>query len=150
MSVSASARVSKPPPIALLLWRGLRRRCPRCGSRGLFPHGYLGLAERCPRCGVKFEREEGFFLGAYVVNFGVCEGLVAVLLFVYIGLLAGHPDTSWWPFVAAGLVVGLLGPVLFYPFAQTVWTAIHLSLHPLDRAETDDAALHATPPGHIP
>jgi uncharacterized protein (DUF983 family) len=148
--VSVPAGASEPPRTARMLWRGLVRRCPRCGSGGLFPRGYLGLAERCPRCGFRFEREEGFFLGAYVVNFGVCEGLVAALLFVYIGLLAGHPETSRWPFVAVGLLVGVLGPVLFYPVAQTLWTAIHLSLHPLDAKEADDAALHATPPGYIP
>ena len=37
------------------------------------------MAERCPRCGMRFEREEGFFLGAYVVNFAVTEGLLSLL-----------------------------------------------------------------------
>jgi uncharacterized protein (DUF983 family) len=141
MELMASS--TAPASTARILLRGATRHCPRCGSGGLFPRGHLGMAERCPRCGFKFEREEGFFLGAYVVNFGVCEGLVAVLLFVYIGLLAARPGTPWWPFVAAGLVVGLLGPVLFYPFAQTIWTAIHLAMHPLDEREAEDAARHA-------
>ena len=47
--------------------RALTRRCPYCGSPGVY-EGYLGLRERCPACGVTFEREEGYFLGAYALN----------------------------------------------------------------------------------
>lgn len=32
------------------LWRGWRRRCPRCGSGPLFK-GYLTLRDTCPVCG---------------------------------------------------------------------------------------------------
>lgn len=35
------------------LWRGLLRRCPRCGRGALFA-GYLQCAERCSDCGASF------------------------------------------------------------------------------------------------
>ena len=46
--------------------RALTRRCPYCGSP--VSTTATALRERCPRCGVRFEREEGYFLGAYALN----------------------------------------------------------------------------------
>ena len=64
--------------------RALSRRCPYCGSPGIYD-GYFALRERCPRCGVRFEREEGYFLGAYALNLIVAEflglGLAILLIF---------------------------------------------------------------------
>jgi uncharacterized protein (DUF983 family) len=34
--------------------RGWRRRCPRCGMRGMFA-GYLSVSPSCRRCGLDFE-----------------------------------------------------------------------------------------------
>ena len=55
-----------------LVGRALRRRCPYCGGGGIF-RGWFSLRERCPTCGVAFEREDGYFLGAYAVNLIVAE-----------------------------------------------------------------------------
>ena len=54
--------------------RALTRRCPYCGGPGIY-EGYFALRERCPSCGVRFEREEGYFLGAYALNLIVAEFL---------------------------------------------------------------------------
>ena len=48
-----------------MLWRGMRRCCPNCGSGGLFRR-WFRMAERCPRCGYRFVREDGFHFGGYV------------------------------------------------------------------------------------
>src|SRR5206468_2765022 len=63
-----------------MLWRGVTKRCPRCGSGHLFSR-WFDLAPDCPRCGYRFEREEGFFLGAYVINLAISElAVVAVVV----------------------------------------------------------------------
>jgi uncharacterized protein (DUF983 family) len=36
------------------LWRGLRRRCPRCGEGRMFA-GYLSVRETCEVCNMAFE-----------------------------------------------------------------------------------------------
>ena len=68
----------------MTMGRALSRRCPYCGSPGIYD-GYFALRERCPRCGVRFEREEGYFLGAYALNLIVAEflglGLAIFLIF---------------------------------------------------------------------
>ncbi len=87
-----------------------------------------------------FEREEGFFLGAFVVNFG----LVLVLLAAYIavGIWLTLPDPPAGRLAAGGMVLATLVPVGFYPFSRTFWSAIDLWMKPLE-AEEVAAAEHA-------
>jgi len=97
------------------------------------------MVDRCPGCGHRFEREEGFFLGAYVINLVVAQGLVILLAVVpCIALLAQNPDTDILPFLFGGLLGAVLGPVFFYPFSKTVWTAFDLMLRPADAHEPSD------------
>lgn len=121
-----------------MLRRGLVKHCPLCGSGHLFT-GWFTMRERCPGCGYLFEREEGFFLGAYVVNLAVAEGLVLLLAVVpCIILFANYPDVSVVPVILAGVAAAIVGPLVFYPFSKTVWTAIDLILRPVDAWEPTD------------
>jgi len=121
-----------------MLGRGLTRRCPVCGSGHLF-EGWFRMKERCPRCTYRFEREEGLFLGAYVVNLAVAEALMALLCIVpLIWLLATRPDASSWPVVVGGLVGAVIAPILFYPFSRTTWVALDLMLRPAQTHEPTD------------
>lgn len=121
-----------------MLWRGLTKRCARCGSGDLY-ETWFRMKERCPHCGYRFEREEGFFLGAYVVNLAVAEALLVALCIVpLIWLLATRPDQSLWPFVAAGLVAAVIAPIAFYPFSRTIWVAFELLLRPAEAGEPTD------------
>jgi hypothetical protein len=86
------------------------------------------MVERCPRCGYKFEREEGFFLGAYVINIGVTQ--VAVVIYIAVAIIATLPHPPPGQLVAGGLAVALLTPFLAYPFTKTIWTACDLIMHP--------------------
>ena len=58
------------PPLRALLARALRLRCPRCGQGRLYAHG-LTMLERCPVCGLRYEREQGYFVGAVYVNYAI-------------------------------------------------------------------------------
>jgi uncharacterized protein (DUF983 family) len=113
------------PRMRTLVWRALRRRCPNCGSTGIFAN-WFSLKEQCPTCGAVFVREEGYFLGAYALNLIVAEfiglGVVLVILF--------NLDLSLWEqeVIAVGAAVAL--PVLFFPFARTLWMALDLYIDP--------------------
>jgi uncharacterized protein (DUF983 family) len=136
-AVGSLGRVPTPGR-GTMLWRGLRKRCPICGSGKLFT-GWFRMKERCPGCGYRFEREEGFFLGAYVVNLAIAEGLVVLLAVVpTIVLLAGNPDTDVVPILVAGLVAAVLAPLAFYPFSKTIWTAFDLIMRPPSVREPTD------------
>ncbi len=131
------AQTQSPSPVRMLA-RGLVKRCPLCGSGGLFD-GWFRMRERCPRCGYRFEREEGFFLGAYVINLAITQGLLLLLAVVpLIVLLNSRPDQSLVPIVVGGLAAAVAGPLLFYPFSKTIWTAIDLILRPAQAHEPPD------------
>ena len=51
---------------------------------------YFQLHERCPRCGYKFEREEGFFTGVYLVNYAVTALLLVVMIFAFLSGRGGQ------------------------------------------------------------
>src|SRR5207248_10612602 len=50
------------------LGRAIRLRCPRCGATPLF-RGWFRMAEACALCGLRFERAQGYFVGAIYVNY---------------------------------------------------------------------------------
>lgn len=128
--------------MARLLGRALLRRCPRCGAGGLFTRWFT-MAERCPRCGMRFEREEGFFLGAYVVNFGVTEGLLVLLLMTYVLVQANAADgLPVLPVVLVTAGAAVLMPLAFYPLSRTIWVAVELVMRPLEIDEVADADAH--------
>ena len=109
------------PSAKRMMWRGLTRRCALCGSGKLF-RKWFKMVPDCPRCGHHFEREEGFFLGAFVINFVVAEG--AIILLLIIGFAMTLPDPPLGRLVAIGLVLSTLVPLVGYPFSKTVWSAI--------------------------
>ncbi len=53
-------------------------------------------------------------------------------------LLDARPDQSVVPIVVGGLAAVLAGPLLFYPFSKTIWTAIDLILRPIEAREPPD------------
>jgi uncharacterized protein (DUF983 family) len=129
------------PSVALL--RGVRKRCPRCGADAPFTR-YFKLARRCPRCGVEFAREEGFWTGVYLVNYGVTALLLVAALFVFVVVYASSDRTgSTWPYYAIGASIAVLFPMWFYPRATTTWVAIDLLLRPLEPDEEAEAATYA-------
>jgi uncharacterized protein (DUF983 family) len=108
--------------------RALTRRCPYCGGSGVFD-GYFALRERCPRCGVRFEREEGYFLGGYALNLVVAESLALGLALVLIFRTeARHLPLLWQEVIAVALAIAF--PVVLFPLSRTVWIAMDLVFYP--------------------
>ena len=125
--------VGHATPVRMVL-RGVVRRCPRCATGHLF-RSWFHLRERCPGCGMKFEREEGFWLGGYVINFATGEFGILVLLAVLIGFVANGHHINAALFVSLGLFVAVVGPVLTFQPSRTVWSAIDLTMRPLSDEE---------------
>ena len=138
-TIERESRVAARPSPARMVLRAAAKRCASCGETRLFT-GWFRMAPTCPRCGYRFEREEGFFLGAYVMNLVIAQGLVVLLAIVpAIVLLAGDPDASLLPVFAGGVAGAVLAPLVFYPFSKTLWVAIELIMRPVDAVEPADA-----------
>jgi hypothetical protein len=84
------------------------------------------MSPRCSVCGLKFQREEGYFLGAMYISFGlalVIIALIALLLWTV---------TGWWITKAVIWAV-----VLFLPlapgislFARVLWIYLDQAFDP--------------------
>ncbi len=90
-----------------------------CGARSLFaplPH-WFRTNERCERCGLRFERDEGFFLGAMVFNYTIAGvlGLTPALVLAATGALS--------IIAATGIALGacLVLPLIFYRTSKSLW-----------------------------
>ena len=114
------------PSMTRTLWRGCTRRCPRCGAGHLFRRWFT-MAANCPRCALHFEREEGFFLGAYVINYAITQ--VGILLVLILGFALTVPDPPVWNIILVGLAVSVTVPLFGYPFSKTVWCALDMLMH---------------------
>ncbi len=96
------------------------------------------MAEHCPGCGMRFEREEGFFLGVYFVNITLTQS--AVVAFVAIAFALTLPDAPLGAILAGALGVAVVTPLACYPVSRTLWLAVHLVMQPLEPAEQAEAA----------
>jgi uncharacterized protein (DUF983 family) len=121
------------PTITLVLLRGLTRRCPRCGQGKLFRR-WFDFPKTCPRCGLRFEREEGAFLGSLTINYGVTGLAFFALLIGWMVASAGH--VSWVPLMLSSIAVVIVVPLIFYPFAKTIWAAIDFLIYRSDSSYT--------------
>lgn len=112
---------------AKAIWRGVRRRCPRCGGGGVFRTRFR-LKDECPTCAYHFRGgdEEAFFLGAMTFNFAFTEGVLGVLLLVSFAVTLPDPPLVRLVAVFAPLMV--VTPILFYPAATTLWAAVDFML----------------------
>ena len=80
--------------------------------------------DSCPRCGYEFYRENGYWVGAVIMNLAVTEALF--LLVFIVSIIAMAPDIDWVTLLVIGVATNLIFPVLFYPFSKTIWMAFDL------------------------
>ena len=91
----------------------LRQRCPRCRLGRIFRYsifqGFPKMWERCPNCDLKFQREEGYFLGAMYISFGLALVSIALIALVLWAI------TGWW--ITKDMIWAV---VLFLPLAPAI------------------------------
>ena len=91
----------------------LRQRCPRCRMGGIFPYsifrGFPEMCQRCSICDLKFQREEGYFLGAMYISFGLALAIIALIAALLWAI------TGWWITKDVAWAV-----ILFLPLAPTI------------------------------
>ena len=126
----------KPPAsFAVMTLRGLRRHCPRCGSGGIWD-SYFRMKHACPTCGQVLERGESsdFWMGAYTINLVFAE-LVAVAIAAVLWLTL-WPRVSFNALWGASMVLAVVMPIVFYPFARDLWLAWDLYFRPHEEGDT--------------
>ena len=105
--------------VAKSLGRAVRLRCPRCGTTALF-RGWFTMAEACALCGLRFERAQGYFVGAIYINYGV----TAILSIGGFFLLWGLTALSTAAQLALLVPVVILFPLWFFRYSRSFWLAL--------------------------
>ena len=107
----------------------LHQLCPRCRAGTIFPKSvflFPAMRERCPACDLKFEREEGYFLGAMYIGYALALGMIAIF-----GVLLW--SVAGWPFqktvIAAVLLFLPFAPVLTL-MARVLWIYLDQTIDP--------------------
>lgn len=122
-----------------MISRALRRRCPRCGDKTF--DSFFGMKDYCRRCGLEFEREEGYWVGAMIINTTVTFATFAIVFGGAIVLT--WPDVPWVWVLLATVAANLVIPIWFYPISKSLWNALELSWHPLEAEELTAASARA-------
>ena len=107
------------------LRQGVRLRCPRCAEGPLF-RGWFSMHVRCPVCGLRFEREQGYFVGAIYVNYAMTVGICVV------GFLAldAYTGLSLTAQIALWSVFGVLFPLFFFRYSRSLWLSVEYLVNP--------------------
>lgn len=107
----------------------LHALCPRCRVGKIFRRSiwlFPGMHARCPACGLKFEREDGYFLGAMYIGYGLGIGAIAVLAVLVW-------EVFRWPIMKSavgGMVLLLpLAPVLTW-MSRVLWIWMDQGIDP--------------------
>ena len=90
--------------------------------------GWMNLVEQCPTCAHRFERQEGYWVGAVAIN--TVATIVVFGLFFVGSMVVTWPDVPWNGLLIATVVLNLVFPVVFYPWSKTLWVALDLAIHP--------------------
>ena len=88
--------------------------------------GFPKMHERCPACGLKFEREEGYFLGAMYISYAL--GLIVIVGFAFL-LWATTQWTLQRITVWAILLFLPLAPALTL-FSRVLWIYLDWAIDP--------------------
>jgi uncharacterized protein (DUF983 family) len=80
----------------------------------------------CPTCGLVLERgeSEDYWLGAYMFNLVAAE-IISVAIAVLL-IVVSWPDVSWNVVWAVSIILAVIMPFLFFPFARDLWLAFDL------------------------
>jgi hypothetical protein len=88
------------------------------------------MSRSCPSCQLLLDRGEGdYFLGGYTINFLASELLIVVGAGV--GIVLTWPEVPWRLLTWSLVFLMVVAPVIFYPFAKTLWLAADLIFRPL-------------------
>ena len=116
--------------IISLLGHCLSLRCPACGRSSIFQSRFR-VRRHCPSCRALFEREEGFFVGAIMVNVVTTE-MVILAAYIVCLLTIGFTEEL---ILTVLLPVAIIFPVGFYRHSWSVWLSLD---HLVERLPQDE------------
>lgn len=78
------------------------------------------MHEHCAVCGLRYEREQGYFVGAIYLNYAVTIGVC----FAAVLILDRVADVTLATELAVAVPLALLTPLAFFRHARSLWLGI--------------------------
>ncbi|MCM3902382.1 MAG: DUF983 domain-containing protein, partial [Pyrinomonadaceae bacterium] len=104
------------PSFAKLLRWCLLLRCPVCGNASIVSAPFR-VNDHCSSCKAVFQREQGFFVGAILINVVTTESVILLAYMASLPVINAH-----YQFVLAMLfVIAVSFPVAFYHHSWSIW-----------------------------
>jgi uncharacterized protein (DUF983 family) len=100
-------------------------RCPRCGKAPLFRTRF-GMNTVCAVCDLKFERAQGYWVGAIYVNYAATT-VIAVTGY-FLAWRWWDPPLAWQLAVWGAFTV--LFPLWFFRYSRSLWLAVEYGFNP--------------------
>jgi uncharacterized protein (DUF983 family) len=113
---------------------GIRLKCSRCGLGSLYEKPFR-MRANCPSCGLKFEREQGYFVGAIYINYAATVAIAVpgfFILDVFTNISINQQLAIWVPFA-------VIFPLLFFHHSRALWLV-------LDHLFNPTTSLYSVPP----
>jgi uncharacterized protein (DUF983 family) len=116
------------PPLQQIVRRAARWRCPNCGRGRLF-RGVFRMLTRCPECGLSYFPEQGYYVGAMIINYAATTAVVVAifllsLLFRDFTTLSTNSKILLWMIFATGL------SLLLVRHSYSFWLGIDFWIKP--------------------
>jgi uncharacterized protein (DUF983 family) len=108
-----------------MLGAAVQLRCPRCAAGRLFVKPFK-MYEHCPNCGLKFEREQGYFIGAIYINYAATIAIAVPGYFIvdsFTSMTIHQQLALWVPFA-------VIFPLLFFHHARSLWLMLDHFFNP--------------------
>jgi uncharacterized protein (DUF983 family) len=130
---------------ARIAGRAVRLRCPRCGATPLFPgpppspgpgapgwaalrrlKSWFVMEPQCLLCGLRYERAQGYFVGAIYINYAASTTIAIggyFLLWYWADLSTAMQFAIWVPFL-------LVFPLWFFRWSRSLWLGLMYFVSP--------------------
>ena len=103
----------------------MRLRCPRCGVGRLYEKPFK-MYGNCSHCGLKFEREQGYFIGAMYINYAATVAIAVpgyFLLDAFTAMTINQQLALWVPFA-------VIFPLVFFRHSRSLWLVLDHFFNP--------------------
>jgi uncharacterized protein (DUF983 family) len=116
------------PPFKQILRRAARWRCPNCGRGRLF-RGVFRMLLRCPECGLSYFPEQGYYVGAMIINY-VATTAVVVAIFLLSLLFPDFNTLSTNSKILLWMAFAITLSLLLTRHAYSFWLGIDFWIKP--------------------
>jgi uncharacterized protein (DUF983 family) len=116
------------PPLKQIVRRAAHWRCPNCGRGRLF-RGVFRMLSRCPECGLSYFPEQGYYVGAMIINY-VATTAVVVAIFLLSLLSRDFTTLSTNSKILLWMAFAIVLSLLLTRHAYSFWLGIDFWIKP--------------------